>query len=81
MKSPFCPYRYIFGRPGEGVHSYRLFGLAVVDVIATIVGALLAAWTFRWNIWITLVGFFLAGIIAHRLFCVRTTVDKILFVG
>ena len=79
MKSPLCPYKYIFGRPGEGVHAYRLFGLAVVDVTVTIIVALLAAWVFKWNIWITLGGFFLAGIIAHRLFCVPTVIDKLLF--
>jgi len=81
MKNPLCPYKYIFGRPSEGVHSYRLFGLAIFDVSATIVGALLFAWFFKWNVLITLIGFFLSGIIAHRLFCVRTEIDKILFVG
>jgi hypothetical protein len=79
MKSPLCPYKYIFGKPGEGVHSYRLFGIAIVDVIATIIGALLFAWVFKWNIWMTLGGFFLLGIIVHRLFCVRTAIDKFIF--
>jgi len=32
-----CPYKYIFGEPGKGVHSYRIFGLAVVDIVLTIV--------------------------------------------
>jgi hypothetical protein len=27
----------------------------------------------------TIIGVFISGIIIHRLFCVRTTVDKLLF--
>jgi hypothetical protein len=80
MKSPLCPYKYIFGKPGEGIHSYRLFDLAIMDIVGTALGALFFAWYFKWNVWITLLLFFISGIVAHRLFCVRTTVDKILFV-
>lgn len=31
-----CPYRYMFGIPGQGFHSLRLFGLAVGDVLGTL---------------------------------------------
>lgn len=31
-----CEYKYIFGRPREGAHAYRLFDIAVVDVAATV---------------------------------------------
>lgn len=81
MKNPFCPYKYILGIPKQGVHSYRLFNLAILDVIMTIVGAALIAY-FTNNMKYfphILGGLFLSGIILHRLFCVRTTVDKILF--
>lgn len=27
-----CEYKDIFGIPNEGVHSYRLFNIAIVDV-------------------------------------------------
>jgi hypothetical protein len=74
-----CRYKEIFGRPNEGGHSYRIFDIAVIDVIFTIIGAFLISHFFHLEIWKTLVGLFIIGIISHRLFCVRTTVDKLLF--
>ena len=79
MENPFCQYKDIIGKPGEGAHSYRFLGFAVVDTVTVIIAALLVAWYFKWNVWYTLVGFFITGILVHRLFCVRTTVDKLLF--
>jgi len=32
-----------------------------------------------YNFLYILIGLFLLGIVAHRVFCVRTTVDKVLF--
>ena len=29
-------YKDIFGKPNEGVHSYRLFDVAIVDLLLTI---------------------------------------------
>ena len=37
----FCEYKDIFGKVGEGVHSYRIFNIAVVDVVSTIIMAYL----------------------------------------
>jgi hypothetical protein len=71
-----CPYTNILGRPNEGVHKHRLFGVAIVDVLLTIVGAFIIS---RRYFWIVLIGLFTLGIILHRLFCVRTTIDKLLF--
>lgn len=79
MENPFHKYKDIIGKPGEGAHSYRFFGFAVVDTATVIIVALLVAWYFKWNVWYTLVGFFITGILVHRLFGVRTTVDKLLF--
>jgi hypothetical protein len=79
MENPFCQYKDIIGKPGEGAHSYRFLGFAVVDTVTVIIVALLVAWYFKWNVWYTLLGFFLSGILIHRLFCVRTTVDKLIF--
>lgn len=74
-----CRYKDIFGRPGEGAHSYRIFDIAVVDVVATVIVAFFIARVFGVVFWKSLVGLFLVGIISHRLFCVRTTVDKLVF--
>jgi len=74
-----CPYANLFGRPGEGVHAYRIANIAVVDTVLTIVAALLLArWT-RWNPGLTLAAAFGLGIVLHRVFCVRTTIDRLLF--
>jgi fatty acid desaturase len=74
-----CPYTNIFGKPGEGVHSYRIFDIAVIDVALTIVVGIMIANSFKWSIWIVLGTLFFLGIVLHRMFCVRTTVDKWLF--
>jgi len=74
-----CQYKDILGKVGEGVHSARFMGLAIVDVIFTILGAYLLSLLFHWDFWITLLCLFILGIILHRIFCVRTTIDKLLF--
>jgi len=79
MSSGLCKYRDLFGKSNEGVHQYRLFNIAIIDVAATIViGVIIANWT-KTPLWITLVVLFLLGIVLHRAFCVRTTIDKWLF--
>ena len=74
-----CKYKDLFGKPNEGIHKYRLFGIAIFDVIVTILVSILIAYIFNLNLWITLITLFLIGIIVHRIFCVRTTIDKLLF--
>ena len=69
----------IFGKPNQGLHSYRLFGLAIVDVIMTIVGAYVISYVFRVSFVTTLCIVFILGILLHRYFNVRTTIDKMLF--
>ena len=69
----------IFGKPNQGIHSYRLFGLAIVDVVMTIVGAYVISYVFRVSFVITLCIVFILGILLHRYFNVRTTIDKMLF--
>jgi len=74
-----CRYKDIFGRPREGAHAYRLFDIAVVDVAATVFVAFIIARLFGLSFWKSLVVLFIIGIISHRAFCVRTTVDKWVF--
>ena len=79
MKNPLCPYRDILGKSGEGNHSYRIFDLAIMDILMTIIGAYLFSVITRYPFLYCVIGLFLLGIISHRLFCVRTTIDKWLF--
>ena len=32
-----CKYKNIFGEPKIGIHKYRLFDIAIIDVIGTII--------------------------------------------
>lgn len=75
----FCSYSVIFGLPGKGVHSIRFLNLAIVDVGMTVLAAYLFHLYFRVSFWLVLFVLFLLGVIFHRLFCVRTTIDKLLF--
>lgn len=75
----FCKYKNIFGNEGEGVHAYRVFNLAIVDVFFTVVAAFLWSKYMKLHVMYSLVLFFLLAIIAHRIFCVNTTVNKAIF--
>lgn len=75
-----CKYRLIFGKEGEGVHSFRIFDIAVFDVFLTLVGgAILAYLTGKFSFLIYTLFLFVIGIILHRLFCVNTTINKAIF--
>jgi len=75
-----CQYKDILGKPGQGVHSYRIFNIAVVDVLFTIIGAYVIYLFFpKINYFVILILLFILGIILHKIFCVRTTIDKYLF--
>lgn len=80
----FCEFKNVFGKPCEGIHSYRIGNIAIIDVGMTIAGAfIIYCLFFRDNKFGTflyiLLFLFILGIIFHRLFCVNTTVDKLLF--
>ena len=75
-----CKYKNVLGKVNTGLHSYRILDIAVVDVILTILLAYIVKLIFPNKKFILiLVLLFLLGIILHRLFCVRTTIDKLLF--
>ena len=74
-----CKYKNALGVPNNGIHSYRLLNIAIVDVILTIIGALFISIFFKISFIRSLIFLFLLGIILHRIFCVRTTIDKLLF--
>jgi hypothetical protein len=74
-----CKYRNMLGVPGKGVHSYRIFNIAIVDVILTLIVAYIISYIFKKSFfWVSII-LFVLGIILHRIFCVRTTIDKLLF--
>lgn len=78
-KNMACRYRNMFGKPGEGVHSWRLFDFAVVDVGLTVLSAILFNRAFDKNFWLILLIHMLVAIALHRLFCVNTTLNILIF--
>jgi len=76
-----CKYKDMFGKVGEGAHKYRIpiLDIALVDTVMTLVLGIFLAWFFRWSYWITIVLVFVAGILAHKMFCVKTRIDRFLF--
>ena len=67
-----CPYANALGVPGQGVHSTRIFGLALNDILMTIIGAILIAFLFDINVWKSLLGLFVLGEVLHYVFGTQT---------
>jgi len=75
-----CKYKNIFGKVGQGIHSYRIFNIAIVDVLLTLLATFIVhLFLPKYSFFFILFVLFILGIILHRLFCVKTTVDKFLF--
>jgi hypothetical protein len=74
-----CKYKDSLGIPDKGLHKYRIFNIAIVDVTLTIIVSIILSYIFNINFLSLLIILFLLGIIMHRIFCVRTTIDKLLF--
>ncbi len=74
-----CKYSDALGIPGKGFHAHIL-GIAYLDVIGTIGISILLSCMFPFlHIVPTMIGLFALGILLHRFFCVRTTLDRFLF--
>ena len=74
-----CKYKDLFGLPNTGLRQYRIFDIAIYDTVIVIICAWIISWVFQTPFWQTLIVIFMAGIVAHRLFCVRTGLDKKIF--
>jgi hypothetical protein len=77
----FCKYNDIFGKPKEGSHTMRIpvIDLAVSDTIAVLIIGYLISWYFGYSYWKSIGVIFASGIVVHRLFCVRTKLDTLIF--
>lgn len=74
-----CKHKDALGKLGEGAHQYRIFNIAIVDTLLTVLLAFVIAHFSGITLKYVIPGTFIFGIVLHRLFCVRTTVDKLLF--
>jgi hypothetical protein len=71
--------RNLIGTVNKGVHKYKIFNIAVFDVIVTIVSAKLIAVLFKKYFICILLCLLKLSIVVHRWKGVRTTVDRYLF--
>ena len=73
MPCPFpFPFANILGKPNTGVHSIRLFGLAVVDIFLTMIAAVVTANAYNINVVLSFAGWFILGEVLHYAFGVKT---------
>lgn len=72
-----CKYKDIFGKPKEGVHSYRFINIALFDFFGTIIVAFIISLFFKYKYAFPIITgiLFSLGIILHYLFCVNTTIN------
>ena len=71
-----CKYADIFGKSGQGVHTH-IAGVAIVDVLATLLVAYAIAHYYHFKTWKVFMILILLSVIVHMLFCVDTTLTKL----
>ena len=71
----------IFGEEKKGIHSYRICDIAYLDILVTMVAALFIQKAFytETEYYKILLFLFILGIILHRIFDVKTTIDRLIF--
>lgn len=74
-----CKYKHVFGIPNQGIHTHYNFPIAIADVIMTFMFSFAISYIFKISFLWTTIFMFILGIICHRIFCVRTEIDKMLF--
>lgn len=74
-----CKYKNMFGEPNAGLRKYRIADIAIMDTLVVVVFGYLISRAMKWPLLWTLGGLFILGIFAHRAFCVRTGLDRMLF--
>ncbi len=69
----------VFGEVGKGIHSYRVFDIAIVDVLLTFLVAFLISKFGKFSFYKVVIILFVVGVIAHRVFRVNTKINKMIF--
>ncbi len=74
-----CKYSDIIGKPKEGIHSYRIFDISIVDVAVTILFIIFLYYLLNKPLMYIFTVVILIGIIVHKLFCVNSTINMLVF--
>ena len=67
-----CPYSTLLGVRGQGVHSARIAGFALNDILATIIVAAITSYIANISFVYSLLGWFVLGEVLHYVMCVDT---------
>ena len=74
-----CQYKDILGIPGKGFHSHYGFGFAILDLIATLIIAYYISKHYKYKFYHIFGGLMLLAIFLHKIFCVKTVLNNLLF--
>jgi hypothetical protein len=78
----YCPlqrFQNALGKPGKGIHSWRIGGLAGADILMTVAAAGVLSLGTKKSFLLILLLLFVTGIALHRVFCVNTALSLFLF--
>ena len=73
-----CPFANILGEPEKGVHSYTLFGLAIIDMILTIIAAVVTTYFSGLPFVLSFADWFFLGETLHYAFGTETRFFKLM---
>ena len=73
-----CEYKNILGEPNKGIHQYKIFNIAIFDVLFTVIGAYIIAKYFNIKFFTVLMFLLILGELLHLIFCVDTEVIKLI---
>ena len=83
LKKNLCKYKHIFGVPGQGIHSYKIFNIAFIDLFFTLLFAYYISYIYSTSFLLISLLLLVLSYFVHKLFCVKTRgvilVDSILF--
>lgn len=78
-KKSKCPFANLLGKPGEGIHSFRIFGFAGADILLTLAAAKFIAAKKNKSFIKVSAQLVALGILLHRIFGVNTTLNNMIF--
>jgi len=75
-----CKYKDLFGKPNTGVHSIKIYNIAIIDFIITFLVSyfIYIFLNKKVNYWKLSISLLILGIFVHYLFCVTTPLNQFL---
>lgn len=74
-----CKFKDILGKPGDGFHAPRCFGMACNDLLGSLALSVVISVVTDYPLWKTILCVGLGVIVIHRAFCVDTAINVQIF--